>query len=370
MNWNTAFGVVSLLGLSLASCSGAGEPSVGEASDGEQAAELSRALPSTTALLTHEHQIRDLAVEDGEVYWISAAVADPNQPLVSTGRVGRISKQGGKAHVIASNQHGGGAVAVNGKNVYWTASATNNGTPVPAIFSAPRAGGTAVRFAPTWTGFVPGIYPGNAPMDPPYLLADSERVYALGDGGRLYRIPIATQTPEFIVQGANHTSIALSSGEMFESECRTCGGFVSETSKKAPSVNEFQGAGAATSFIFDNVCCVWSMAVSHSSLYWASVFDGIVSAQLNGAPSPAGAPSTLVPPSEDPNDAARWIAVVGSNLYWSTAGGALRSVPQAGGTVTTIVASGVDPDTRIAADSDSVYWVSANATSIERTRVR
>ena len=81
---------------------------------------------------------------------------------------------------------------------------------------------------------------------------------------------------------------------------------------------------------------------------------------------------TLVPPdtSVDFSTNPQWLTVVPPYLYWSTNDGKLQRIPETGGTVTTLVASGVNPTVRITADADSVYWVSANADQLERTRVR
>src|SRR5262249_11839512 len=103
---------------------------------------------------------------------------------------------------------------------------------------------------------------------------------------------------------------------------------------------------------------------------WTTLFDGVLSAHLNGAPNATDAPVTLVPPALDADSAARWIAVVPPNVYYSIGTGALMRVSETGGTPSTVVESGVNPNVRLAADSESGYWVNAPADTIERTRVK
>jgi hypothetical protein len=327
----------------------------------------------TTTLVSGEGPIRDLAVDDASVYWITARFADSTTVTTdSVGHVAQISKYGGRPRVLAAQQHGGGSIAVNRSSVFWTGSAEGAQGPQAAIFKLSKRGGPRTRFSPSWPGFIPAMFPGNPPEEPPWLVVDEQQVYAVGDLERLYRIPISSQAPEFLVQGTNHTSLAVDAAEVFDSECRTCSGFIAEA-PKSTSTSAPDGSNPDIAFVTDEetVCCVWSMAVSGSTLYWSSE-DGILAAHLNGAPTPPDPAVTLVPPPAvlDLNKINHWIAVVPPNVYWSTADGTLMRVGQAGGAAHTVIAKGVNPNVRLMADSDSIYWVSAAGDAIHRTRVR
>lgn len=328
----------------------------------------------TQTLVQRETEIRDIAVDDRSVYYVSAAVPDPNQPRNTTGRAAAVSKFGGFLRVIAPALKGGGSIAVNGFSVFFTGAVETGSGLTPAIFTQSKFGGRVTRFAPSFPGTIPGIFPGNAPEQPPFLLADDRQLYAVGDLAIFYRIPFADQKPIALVQSADHVSIAQSAREAFVSEGRNCSGFIAEIRKDAPGdIGSSVAPSPFASFIADEsrICFVWSMAVSGSTLYWNSIFDGLFAAHLNGAPAAPGVPTLLLSP--DPNDldhSPRFLAVVPPNLYFTTADGALKSIPQAGGAVNTVVAGGVNPNVRIAADANSIYWVSTNADQVRRTRVR
>ena len=363
--------LMTIVGCSLAACGNAPDSDFVQA-DGESQSEL---LPpqgrhfSTRTLASGEMLIRDLAVDGRSVYYVSAAASDPSQPLDTIGRAVAVSKFGGPPRVLAANLRRGGSIAVNGRSVFFTSVVDTASGLQPAIFSQPKLGGRTSRFAPGFSS------PGDT-GDQPLLLADDQQVYATDGIEELYRIPIATQSPIPLLQSADHVSIASSPREVFLSEGRNCSSFIAEIRKNAPASTVSEGVPSAfASFIDDEsvVCVVWSMAVSGSTLYWNSLFGGIFSAHLNGAPALPGAPTLLLasdPTDGDSEHGMRYIAVVPPNLYFSTADGTLKSIPEHGGAVTTVVASDVSPDVRIGADDDSVYWVSSAADQLRRTRVR
>jgi hypothetical protein len=127
--------------------------------------------------------------------------------------------------------------------------------------------------------------------------------------------------------------------------------------------------GSTATFIDDTnfVCVVWSMAISKSALYWVSIFDGVIAAHLSGAPNPADPPRMLVPPELTENafdTSPRQIVVLPPNLYFTTGDGKLKRVAESGGAVTTVVESGVNPNIRISADANGIYWVASGADQI------
>jgi hypothetical protein len=320
-----------------------------------------------------ESTIRDFAVDASGVYYVTANAPDPNQPRETLGRVAQVSKRGGFPHVIVAHQRGGGSIASNARSLFWSGAAVDaSGVESPALFTRSKLGGPVHRFAASWAGFISG-----ALEQPPYLLADDQQVYAMGDEEFLYRIPIFAQKPVLLAQSADHFAIAQDRDEVFLSEGRNCSSFIAEIRKNAPGAVSQGAPSPFASFIDDEsvVCVVWSMAISESTLYWTTIFDGILSAHLNGAPAPADAPQLLLPPAGTDFDSifaqsARYLTVIPPNLYFTTGDGALKRMATSGGPVTTVVASGVNPDVRISADADSVYWVSAAGDRLLRTRVR
>jgi hypothetical protein len=364
--------LMMMVGCSLVACGSAPGTDVGQA-DGESADELLAPRGGhffTQTLARGETLIRDLAADGSSVYYVSAAASDPSQPLNTVGRAVAVSKLGGRPRVLDAALQGGGSIAVNDRSVFFTATVDAVNGRQPAIFSQPKFGGRKSRFAPSFSS---GISDNS---DPPLLLADDLQVYATDGIEELYRIPIATQSPVALLQSADHVSIAVSPREVFLAEGRNCSSFIAEIRKNAPANTVSEGAPSPfASFIDDEnvVCVVWSMAVSGSTLYWNSLFGGLFSAHLNGAPALPDTPKLLL--ASDPSDGdslngMRYIAVVPPNLYFTTADGTLKSIPEQGGAVTTVVASDVNPDVRIGADNDSVYWVSSAADQLRRTRVR
>jgi hypothetical protein len=86
-----------------------------------------------------------IAADSSSVYWNNQ---DTTSTFTGNGTIMKAPAGGGTAVTLASGQRiSRGAIAVDGQNVYWTASVNNAGSS-GAVMKAPLAGGAATAIVP------------------------------------------------------------------------------------------------------------------------------------------------------------------------------------------------------------------------------
>jgi hypothetical protein len=182
------------------------------------------------------------------------------------------------------------------------------------------------------------------------LLADNTHLYFYG--WNLVRLAIANLAFEDIPSGPNTHIYALSDDEIFTTGCRSGSLFLSEF----PKVR-----GDWTTTTAPN--CLGAMAATRDFLVIAPFGQGLQVARVNGAPRPLG-------PLRPLSDVGSASIVMVPPYVVAASNGALVRVALADGAVSTVVAAGVNPTTRLAADGVGVAWIAADASALSYTRIK
>lgn len=265
------------------------------------------------------------------------------------GRIARVYKPGSagaaSAGVGAKTLVAGQDVrtlAVNQDRVFWL-----NGAGSSVVLSQYReASGTYHRFFP----------PRNSAIDKndslwsfEHMLVDSTQVFLLST-----RLSIADPVPVPTRNGPNSRWFGINDQDLFILGCRSGSGYIIRKSKLADD----------GPMIF-HPPCITGFAVSNDWLAAATYQGDIQVTTLQ----PLGDLRSIATTNTST------LAILPPFVVAVTDPGALVTFPLTGGTMATLVPSGVwSRDDyglpRLAVDADSVYWISADRTSISRTRVK
>ncbi len=240
--------------------------------------------------------------------------------------------------VVAPNQSGAYALAVDANNVYWT---TTTGT----VNQASTAGTNLVQLSSGW-------------MNPLVMALDSSYVYWAESTsvGSINRAPIgmtammAALTPATLV---DPQGLAVHGGVIYFTETgANAGGHLATVDTSQNITNFLSGLTAPSSLVADD-----------TFLYWVDVTDGQVNKLSRSLTT-----TTFV--SLAKSQAQPWqLAVDDVNVYWTNKGdNSVNQVPINGGTVT-VLATNQGAPAGIASDGGYVYWANSSAGTINRIPV-
>ena len=290
-----------------------------------------------------------IAVHNGVVYWTN---------YVAGGEVMSVPEAGGTPTIIATNQDFPWAIAVDDSNVYWTnydngygpsaGGSTTSGT----VMKVPLTGGTPVTLA-------------QGLQNPWGIALDATNVYfSNAGGGTIKSVPIAGGNVTVLASGLlQPEGIAVQNGvvywvnyagttvnnNFYVESVATTGGTPKVLSS---STDAFEGFGLAVN--------ATSIFLSTEQGAVGAATDGLLSMPLAGSSAPTVLASAEVTPFA--------IALDATNVYWTSNyvnNGMVSSMPLAGGTPTRLATNLTNP-TGIAVDATGVYYTAAGGGRVWR----
>jgi hypothetical protein len=270
--------------------------------------------------------ISDFALDTTNAY---VSIASNAAGAADTGEILAVKKDGSHAHALATKQSTPTSITVGAIHVYWLSD---------SMFEVLKSGG-APKLLATGVG-------GTS------LQVHGDALYYVGAAqSSIFAVPTAGGAAKSIASGANLRSLALDKSHLYFTSCRTCAGFVF-----ADTLATNQVASLA-----DSRCCPWGVAVDSSEVYWSESTGGaIVKEALAG-----GTPTDVASVSGE----AQGLTVDGSDVYWVQStdgadGGIWKAPKTKTGGAPQQLAGGAWPFSRVAVDSSSVYFISADQKSL------
>jgi sugar lactone lactonase YvrE len=292
------------------------------------------ACPCPTVLAVSNDPIAQIAIDSSSVYWTDEGSSSP-----ATGAVMKVPLGGGKATVLASGQNQPVGIAVDGNNVYWTVNGATE--PAGAVMKLSLAGGQPAIVA-------------SGQTNPVSVAVDASFVYWTNQGsnanayqdGAVMKIPLSGGTPSVLATGQNAPQglVVNAQGLYWISNAEVLltlpldssgGGQPSQVAPTAP--RDFNITGFAT---------------DATSVYWTEGTGGLpFDSRVMKVPLAGGTPTVLASGQDYPEG----IAIDGSNVYWSTVGGAIMKTSLNGGPVVALTTG--QPDAfSLFSDSTSIYF--------------
>ncbi len=273
-----------------------------------------------------------VAVDALAVYFVTS-------PGNGGGFIGRVGLDGASERALTGFfARSSGAIAIDAKNAYWTASGSVFSTPL-----APSDAG-ALTVASSSSGAPSGV------------AADGTHVYwtdlnegtvmrAKIDGASVVTLASGQKTP---------TSLALSAGTLYwtnQGSVDPMTGIVA--GKNDGSIVSLPAGGGTPVTLASGLFDPWAITATAGGVYWTDLAGGSATKGAVYAIGPRGSATvTLASGRYDPE----FIAADPSNVYWTEvyAGNVMRA-PVGGGSMTTL-AAGQDSPSGVAVDETSVYW--------------
>ncbi|HEY6463795.1 MAG TPA: hypothetical protein VIY73_26680, partial [Polyangiaceae bacterium] len=258
---------------------------------------------------------------------------------------------GGAPTVVATNQDYPWAIAVDDNNVYWTnydnASAPENGgaTSSGAVMKVPLTGGTPVTLDQGLAG-------------PWGIAIDATNVYYTNaGGGHVKSVPIAGGTVTTLASN-QQTPVGIAVDGTNVYWANYANGTIGATAKGG-------GGGVGVLTTSNTAAYVEAVAVNATTLFFGSN-DGNTTSVVASMPLAGSSSPTILASGRDTVNA---IALDSTNVYWVeddvNPQGNISTLPLGGGTVTKL-APGVDYPTAIAVDATGLYYVASGAGRVWR----
>jgi len=319
--------------------SSSGTPSDSGASDGGFCYTGTSPVPNTTlvALACSQSTPAGVTVHNGVVYWTNN---------VAGGTVMSVPETGGTPTTIATNQDYPWAIAVDDNNVYWTnydngyGPSVGGSTTSGAVMKVALTGGTPVAL--------------DTGLEDPWGIAATNVYYTNAGGGRVKSVPIAGGTPTVLASGqSGPAGIAVDGTNVYWANYT--GGTISSIAKTGTGTVKVLTSS-------DNAQYAVGVAVNSTTLFFTAAPGGTTS--LVASMPLAGSATPIVLASGQ--DTSWGIVIDANNVYWTnndvSPGGAVSSVPLAGGSITKL-ATNLNNPTSIAMDSTGLYFTTASGGS-------
>ena len=270
-------------------------------------------VSAAAPLVTGEHGITAIAVDDFFVYWAS-----------QDGSVKRVSRDGGKAETLVSNDQPTGELAVDDKHVYWLAS---DG----AISRTAKADGTTEAL----------VKAGHAST----LVIDPTHIYFTSiDGTIQQRSKEDGSTTDLAPNQKPSSRLALNGTTLLWAD------------QIKSNVNETLTNSGSTDALVAKQSAPDLVAISSSSIYWSNTGDNTV-----GVAQRDGTDVHLIPALSSSFTS----AVMGDDafVYFGDLSGGVNIASVHGGEATQL-AQGPMGKVVMAMDASSIYWAHSSGGTI------
>jgi hypothetical protein len=291
--------------------------------DGGEADSATGIVPPVVIASAQQRPVA-LVVNETSIYWMNAGGGTSPLPV---GTVMSAPLAGGPATTLASDPNGAGPIALDGTNVYWADPA--------ALMKVPLGGGSPTQVA--------SVLPWGANA---FTVSPTSVYWTSQNPMGVSQVPLTGGSPTVLSTDQSPVGIAVDATDVY-----WCDGVGSVM--KMP----LDGGTPVTLASVKGLPCA-QLTVDAANVYWTtsslSQAFSVMKVPLDG-----GTPVTLAPSNPGGTNG---IAVDTTRVYWTliTApyrpdGGAVMSVPIAGGAATTL-ATGQAGIGGIAVDATSVYW--------------
>lgn len=270
-------------------------------------------VSSAAPLVTGEHQIRALAVDDFFVYWTT-----------QDGSVKRVSRDGGKATTLVTNDQPSQKVAVDDSHVYWSA---DDGT----IARTAKAGGDAEPLV-------------SAGHDSGLALDATHFYFTTSEG------TVRQQSKQ------DATTADLAPAQKVSSDLALDGITLVWSDEVKSSINEILTDTGTANTVVSGQSAPANVAISPSNIYWSSSGDNTVDVALRDGSNVRriATPTT-----------SHTTAVMGDDafVYFGGVDGGVNVAPLVGGEAMQF-AQGPAGRVVMAMDATSIYWAHTSGGTI------
>ena len=289
-----------------------------------------------------------VAIHNGVVYWTDYQAG---------GTVMSVPAAGGAPTTLATNQDWPYAIAVDDSNVYWTnyddqyAPGGGSGTS-GTVMKVPLTGGTPVALATGLSG-------------PTAIAIDASNVYfANSVGGTLKSVPIAGGSVTTLATLQTPYGIAVESGVVYWTNYT---GTTGPNGNSYASVMSVAATGGTPKTLTTSTDAVgaYGIAVNAATIFFTAQNNTGTATQVESIPLAGSTSPTILASAQQQATA---IAVDGTNVYWTDNDpntGSVSSIPQTGGTPL-VLATKSDTALGIAVDPSGLYYTASGGGRVWR----